>query len=130
MFDYNSMFLREETVTASGNYAIAAKSRNGQKATTPHTPWAQQEVVLIVHEVSGTSPTLDATLQGYDGSNWVNIASFPQITAVGVYKLTPKVATRYEDLRLALTVGGTTPSFKLSAGITIGEYPNLTKMGA
>lgn len=69
---------------------------------------------LNVTAVSGTSPTLDATLQeSYDnGTTWVSIYQFPRVTAVLTTPLfSPPLKVSGSKLQLVQTVTGTSPSF-------------------
>lgn len=70
---------------------------------------------LNVTAASGTSPTLDITIQDSpDGTVWTNHPSgaFTQTTATGVKRLEiPRVGNH---VRAVVTVGGTTPSFTFS----------------
>ena len=68
----------------------------------------------VAGTVSGTSPTLDAKLQdSADGSTWADTGvSFTQVTASGSRQqreLKTKQGRPY--VRVAATVGGTSPSF-------------------
>ncbi len=66
--------------------------------------------VAVVTAVSGSTPTLDLKVQESDnGSTWRDFLALPQITAVGVYRVTGKSNARY--MRYASTIAGTTPSF-------------------
>lgn len=88
---------------------------------------------IDVTAVSGTTPTLTAQLQTRDPASqkWVNItwAVTASIIATGTYTLTvwsslTAVANSVVNyplpttLRIAYTIGGTTPSFTFSAGVT------------
>lgn len=72
--------------------------------------------LAVVTAVSGTSPTLDLTIEeSDDNSNWHTFLSFRQISAVGLYAVTGKSDAQYR--RGVSTVGGTSPSF------TFALYP-------
>lgn len=66
--------------------------------------------VLDVGSVTGTSPTLNGTVEGSDdGSTWVTAATLTQVTAAGAqfFSLTP-----YRQYRAgASTIAGTSPVF-------------------
>lgn len=71
-------------------------------------------VQVMVPSVSGTTPTLDVDVQeSADDTNWSTIASSPQITAAGEYIISFATDKRY--VRVALTVGGSSPNF----GVTL-----------
>lgn len=70
-------------------------------------------VFLDVTAASGTTPTLNVTIQTKDpAGNWYDLVSFTQRTAAG--KEAKPVSVFGETLRIAYTVGGTTPSFTFS----------------
>lgn len=65
---------------------------------------------IYVPQATGTTPTLDATVQeSNDNSAWNLLVTFPQITAAGTYRR--YISTRKRYVRVVLTVGGTTPNF-------------------
>ena len=76
---------------------------------------------IIVTAVSGTVPTLDVTLEArylpHPHSVWMPIYTFPQITTVGNYRHTLEIVETH--IRYSLTVGGTTPSFRISRGFVL-----------
>ena len=69
-------------------------------------------VNIPVTAATGTSPTLDVSVQESDdsGTNWQTVYSFPRITATGIYR-SPKLAFNGNRVRYVQTVGGTGPSF-------------------
>ena len=74
--------------------------------------------VLNCTAASGTSPTLDVTIQeSADNSTYYTVASIKQITTTGVERVTVKSDQRYR--RAVFTTGGTGPSF------TCSVYPEL-----
>lgn len=70
------------------------------------------EVNIPVTVVSGTTPTLDVSIEESDdsGTNWYKVYDFPRITAAGIYR-SPKLPLTGNRVRYVQTVGGTTPSF-------------------
>lgn len=86
----------------------------GNTQSTPKVCRYSKEGVffLDVTAASGSSPTLDVTINTYDavGGNWHLLASFDQMTTTGTdvgyveYGLGDKLSITY-------TIGGTTPSF-------------------
>lgn len=106
MFDSNLLYSDDQVVTAD-----AASTNDLQ-----HGPLENVTVQITVKAVSGTSPTVNITVrESADDSTYVDNTEFPQITAVGVYFR--KITTRHEYTRLYYDVGGTTPSFTVTAGI-------------
>lgn len=71
--------------------------------------------VIQVTAVSGTTPTMAPKLQeSSDNSAWTDCgAALANITAAGTYVAKGVLAKRY--IRLATTIGGTTPSFTFKA---------------
>jgi len=71
-------------------------------------------VMLSCTAASGTTPTLNAKLQTFDGSVWYDIpdSAFTQLTGTGSQAI--KVNTFGSIMRVVWTLGGTTPSFTFS----------------
>jgi hypothetical protein len=69
-------------------------------------------VVIPVTAISGTSPTLDVSIEESDdgGTNWFKVYDFPRITAIGVYR-SPRLAQNGNRRRYVQTVGGASPNF-------------------
>jgi hypothetical protein len=94
--------------------ASGAITANGNGSGVLAGPQARGKVKCVIHITakSGTSPTIDFKLQeSDDNSTFTDIAHsrFDQINDVGVYK--QEFSTTKKYVRLAWTVGGTTPSF-------------------
>lgn len=109
--------------SSAGNLTATGNTAGLQIDGTPFSG-----VFLRVHvpQATGTSPTLDITIQeSADNSAWRNVVIFPQITAAGPYRriyASPGSFGKY--VRAAMTVGGTTPNFgAVQIGIETGsEY--------
>lgn len=71
-------------------------------------------VVVNITAVSGTSPTLVLTLTSTDTDDKITVSNTDNITTTGNYVI-PIPPVRSANWNLALTVGGTTPSFTLTA---------------
>lgn len=70
-------------------------------------------LTLAVTASSGTTPTLDARLEtSHDNAAWVTVGSFAQKTGAASETKLFSGLDRY--VRVAWTVGGTTPSFTFS----------------
>lgn len=106
-FDSNQLF-------NDGSSAVTADGQSSGLTVGP----GEHDIEIDVQAKSGTSPTMDIKVQEYNGSAWVDLAVFPQMTAVGQWHR--KVRTAYDQIRLDYNVGGTSPSFTLVAGITRG----------
>lgn len=68
---------------------------------------------LDVTAASGTTPTLDATVQtSKDGATWRTLGTFAQKTAISAERKSFGGCDRFA--RIIWTIGGTTPSFTFS----------------
>jgi len=83
------------------------------------------DVVLTVHNVTGTSPTLTVNLVYYDMYPYQagyqtssSVAIFQNISAAGVYTYSA-ANTPYTVIQFDLTLGGTSPSFTISLSVYI-----------
>ena len=106
MFDKNLLFSDAVVVNANGDSAVLDIYK---------TPAKGVRVGLIVTAVSGALPTLDAIVkESDDGATWYNVVSFKQISGIGAqYRL---VQSKMKKLKISYTVGGTGPSFTVTAG--------------
>ena len=110
MFDSNLLFYNAAAVTADGN----SSSLHIYKTDTDGV-WVE----VVCTAKSGTSPTIDLKIQeSDDDSTYNDVVVFPQITTTG--RWVRKVQSKKAYLRMAADVGGTTPSFTLTAGIVTG----------
>ena len=76
---------------------------------------------VSVPQATGTSPTLDITIQESDtlGTGYVTVVTFAQITASGIYRRI--YSSRKKYVRSVQTLGGTTPNFgKVQVGFDTG----------
>lgn len=93
-------------------------------ALTLSTPSATQRVYAAVHvlSVSGTTPSLTATLQTDDGSGFASpatVATGSAITSAGSQWLAGGVGVGEGFYRLSFVVSGTAPSFVVVASIGV-----------
>ena len=81
-------------------------------------------VVIPVTVVSGTSPTLDISIEesADSGTNWYKVYDFPRITGTGIYQ-SPTMQLTGNRVRYVQTVGGTTPSFTRAVNRLQSSYP-------
>lgn len=116
---------RTETLLAS-----AARTATGTgSAVCGFSRYEKFAAELVVSAASGTTPTLDVTLQHSidGGTNWYTLATFTQKTATGSELKTESeveaaTAEVYGDcLRAIWTIGGTTPSFTFYVKVTAQE---------
>lgn len=87
-------------------------------------------IVVEVTAASGTSPTLDVAVQMDTVENFASptaVGPAPtQMTAAGrvtLYVLPEQITERY--LRLNYTIGGTSPSFTIDAGIVLADQEGV-----
>lgn len=115
---------------AAGNLtATATLTGIDLKGQFPHV--GSFDAVVHVPSVSGTSPTLDITVQEAQtvGGSYRTIQTMPTITAAGTYKV--RVVNNRRAVRFVLTVGGTTPNFgAVHVGLDEGNVQNDMKLGA
>lgn len=100
---------------ATADIASAALTTSTTTAAITPTTGISYQVNIPVTAVTGTSPTLDVTIEESDdtGTNWYKVYDFPRITAVGIYR-SPVITLVGNRVRYVQTVGGTTPSFTRS----------------
>lgn len=107
-----SASLASATITDIASAAISTTTTSANLATTNQQTFSVQIAVTVV---SGTSPTLDVVIQEtIDGTNYYDVYHFERITATGNY-WSPPIKVSGIGLRYVRTVGGTTPSFTMSA---------------
>lgn len=93
--------------------ASAARTTTANGDTTDAEGASVGYFKLDVTAASGTSPTLDVTIQGQDSSgSWFDLVSYTQAT--GVTAATKAVPLAGRKVRAKWTVGGTSPSFTFS----------------
>lgn len=111
MFDANLLFTNGTAVTTSGNSTAV----NIKKTPAEGVP-----VEIAVTAATGTSPTLDAVVwESDDNSSYNALTTFAQITGTG--RWVRQVQSKKQYLRITYTVGGTSPSFTVKAGIVSGR---------
>lgn len=114
MYDALAYLLALGALTSSGN-----GSAFDTKVGLPRQP---ANVQVRVTAVSGTSPTAIFKVQhSDDGSTWTDhaICDTASVTAVGVYNIPVSSDKRY--LRVAYTLGGTSPSFTTEARLNFSK---------
>jgi hypothetical protein len=96
---------------------VASAALTTTTTTAAFTPASgfTYEVNIPVTVMTGTTPTLDVSIEESDdsGTNWFRVYEFPRITATGIYR-SPKLQLTGNRVRYVQTVGGTTPSFTRS----------------
>lgn len=93
---------------------VASAALTSTATTAAFTPTfgSAYSVNIPVTAVTGTTPTLDVSIEESDdsGTNWFKVYDFPRITAAGMYR-SPLIRMVGNRVRYVQTVGGTTPSF-------------------
>ena len=112
--------------TLIADVASAALTTTTTTATLTPTFGISYEVNIPVTVVSGTSPTLDVSIEESDdtGTNWYKVYDFPRITATGMYR-SPAIPFLGNRVRYVQTVGGTTPSFTRAVNRLQSSYPAI-----
>lgn len=109
-FKQNGEFADTESVSLHPSAARTATSTGssielGDRGTL--------RLLLDVTAASGTTPTLDVTVQtSHDGSTWRSLGTFTQATAISSERKSFSGCDRF--VRVSYTIGGTTPSFTFS----------------
>lgn len=93
---------------------VASAAITTTTTTSAFTPTRglSYQIVVPVTVVSGTTPTLDLSVEESDdgGTNWFTVYQFPRITATGIYR-SPRLSLTGNRVRYVQTIAGTTPSF-------------------
>ncbi|MGD9581588.1 MAG: hypothetical protein AB7V50_09465 [Vampirovibrionia bacterium] len=96
-------FLPATSRTSSGNSGNGTYLGDNNEAV----------VYLDVTAVSGTTPTLDVTVQDtIDGTNWDTVGSFTQASSAGREAIRINNFSRF--MRVSYTMAGTDPDFTFS----------------
>lgn len=95
--------------------ASAALTATTTTAAITPTFGSAYSVNIPVTAVTGTTPTLDVSIEESDdsGTNWFKVYDFPRITATGMYR-SPLIRMVGNRVRYVQTVAGTSPSFTRS----------------
>lgn len=93
--------------------ASAARTATGTGTAAEPEATSNAYVTLGVTAASGTSPTLNVTVQGQDAAGaWFTLGTFTQATGVTSQTIAVPIAGR--AVRASWTIAGTTPSFTFS----------------
>jgi hypothetical protein len=113
----------------------AAITATANTAVFTPTWGVSQYFSIVVSAVTGTTPTMDVTVQESpdNGTTWNNIFTFLQITAAGTYN-SPVIAQAGKQYRYAQTVAGTTPSFtrainRYQSNVLVEPYAGVSRLG-
>ena len=112
--------------TLVADVASAALTATTTTAAITPTFGVSYQVNIPVTAVSGTTPTLDVSIEESDdnGTNWYKVFDFPRITATGIYR-SPAIPLVGNRIRYVQTVGGTTPSFTRAVNRNQSNWPAL-----
>lgn len=123
VYEERAVIVRSGTVTSANlgppalqaDVASAALASTATTAAFTPTYGSAYSVNIPVTAVSGTTPTLDVSIEESDdsGTNWFKVYDFPRITAAGMYR-SPLIRLTGNRVRYVQTVGGTAPSFTRS----------------
>lgn len=107
---------------------VASAALTTTTTTAAFTPTfgISYQVTIPVTAVSGTSPTLDFSIEESDdsGTNWYKVYDFARITATGIYR-SPTLPLFGNRVRYVQTLSGTTPSFTRAVNRLQSSYPAL-----
>jgi hypothetical protein len=111
----SNLTVQAETNPAAATNTISSAAITSSTTTALTTEPASGAIFqLNVSAVSGTTPTLDCSIQeSYDGGiTYQTVYQFPRVTGVLATPLySPPIILRGSKIQLVQTVGGTTPSF-------------------
>jgi hypothetical protein len=87
------------------------------------------QVNLVIGGVSGTSPTLDVSIEESDdsGTSWYKVYDFARITSGSATYRSPMIPLSGNRIRYVQTVGGTTPNFTRTINRLQSSYPALVQ---
>lgn len=105
--------------SAANTVTIASAGTSNSREYRELASFSRGTFILDVTAASGTSPTLNVTVEGQDpiSQKWHTIVTFPQQTAAtGGGVITPITVNplTFPNYRAKFVVGGTTPSFTFS----------------
>lgn len=94
----------------------AARTASGNSNVFSSGDYDDAQVFLDITAVSGTTPTLDVTIQySPDGTRWFTHTAFAQKTTTD--KDSKQISGLGKSMRIAYTIGGTGPSFTFQMDI-------------
>jgi len=96
----------------NGVVPITVTSSGSSRVYGEFVGFSHAIILVDVTAVSGSSPTLDLKLEGYNelADKWHTAATIPQITTTGLLEPVD-VELKFIEYRLTWTVGGSSPSF-------------------
>lgn len=93
----------------------SATTTNSQSASQDIGQYTEGLLLIDITAVSGTTPTLGITVQTKINNTWVDIPGVTIAQQTAIATLAVALTNFGKDIRLSMTVGGTTPSFTFSA---------------
>lgn len=120
----NVLLLGSAARTVSGLSAADTITKQLDQPASAGSLPPRVSVVQHVTAASGTSPTLNSSLEGSydDGATWTPLLNLSQATAAGlpqVFSLASAVVPP-PLVRIAYTIAGTSPSFTFSVRLLLG----------
>lgn len=113
--DWSGGWLIRPWIVGIADIASAALTSSSTTASISNIMGNSFQVTIPVTAVTGTSPSLDVTIEeSYDGgTNWIPLYQFQRITGTGIYT-TPILRCAGRNIRYVQTLGWTSPSFTRS----------------
>lgn len=119
--DSQGRYVPPNESSSAASLASATKTATGTGTAFATDQVDSLNATLVVSAASGTTPTLDLTLETTaDGTNFYDVASFPQQTTTnaGVARIFGPVGS---SCRWKWTIAGTTPSFTFAVTTTVAR---------
>lgn len=114
--DSKGNYYADERLRSDAAVASAARTATGTGSAFNVEDAESFEATLTITAASGTTPTLDLTLETtVDGTHWYSVAAFAQKTGAG--SDARAFGPLGDQARWKWTIGGTTPSFTFSVAV-------------
>jgi len=114
----------QEIVEATEEFTFlkkTARTSSGETKAKDVSKYRELIITLDSDAGTGTSPTLDVVVQySHDGTNWYDLpnGTFTQVTNAAASKQTKQLDKFGNRMRIAYTIGGTSPSFNFGVFAT------------
>lgn len=95
--------------------ASGAQTASGNSSPIFSGDYKEGLLAINISAVTGTSPACQFALQVSDGTNWFNIPNVTISNQTAAGQVIVPVTNFGDQIRLAWTISGTTPSFTFSA---------------
>ncbi len=117
--DSQGRYVPDNEASSVGAVASAARTATGNGTAFDTANIDSLNALLVITAASGTSPTLDLTLETTaDGTNYYTAGTFPQQTTTnaGISRIVGDLGALS---RWKWTIAGTTPSFTFAVTTTV-----------